>query len=88
MGRGFRVIMPDDLSLASSQSLENLENTAINEISLTRNVCMSYSGFYGSFSVMVGILVASTMSTIILYTKTQRIAREKSYDLPQGLNHH
>ncbi|XP_044588455.1 uncharacterized protein LOC123267715 isoform X1 [Cotesia glomerata] len=88
MGRGFRVIMPDDLSLASSQSLENLENTAINEISLTRSVCMSYSGFYGSFSVMVGILVASTMSTIILYTKTQRIAREKSYDLPQGLNHH
>ncbi|XP_043286507.1 uncharacterized protein [Venturia canescens] len=82
MARGFRVILPDDLSLASSLSLEKMEETALDEISQARNVCMSYEGFYISFSLMLAILVTTTMSSAIFYTKLQRIARSKNPDVP------
>lgn len=84
MGRGFRVILPDDLSLASSLSLEKLEETALDEINQARNVCMSYGGFYISFSLMLAILVTTTMSSAIFYTKLQRISRSKNPDVPRS----
>ena len=84
MGRGFRVILPDDLSLASSLSLGKMEETALAELTLSRNVCMSYSGFYISFSLLVAIIMTTTMSSAIFYAKLQRIVRSKNFDLPRG----
>ncbi|KAK0177326.1 hypothetical protein PV328_001394 [Microctonus aethiopoides] len=84
IGRGFRVIMPDDLTLASSKSLENRENTAITNISLGRNICMSYGGFYISFTLIFASLGITTVSSIFFYIKNQKFIARKSYDLPKG----
>lgn len=81
MSRGFRVIMPDDLSLASSQTLEKIEEAAIEELTHTNNVCMSYNGFYASFTFILSTLVVSTTSAAIFYIKLQNINRAKSQDL-------
>ncbi|XP_066582170.1 uncharacterized protein [Prorops nasuta] len=75
--RGFKVIMLDDLSASSSQLLENMEETAIQEVTKTANVCMSNSGFYIAFSFILSVLVLTTVSTAGLYLKLQRIYRMK-----------
>lgn len=72
--------MPDDLSLASSQTLEKIEEAAIEELTHTKNVCMSYNGFYASFSFILSTLVVSTTSAAIFYVKLQKINRAKSQD--------
>ncbi|XP_015510532.1 uncharacterized protein LOC107217492 isoform X1 [Neodiprion lecontei] len=77
VGKGFRVIMPEDLSLASNLALEKIEEMAVEEFSNTRNVCMSNAGFYATFSLMLSLLVASTISSVIFYLKLQRIRAAK-----------
>ncbi|XP_063986064.1 EGF-like domain-containing protein 1 [Diachasmimorpha longicaudata] len=86
MSRGFRVIMPDDLSLASSQSLESLEETAIAELTFEQSICMSYTGFYTSFSFILSILVITTSSAAVMYLKLQKISREKNPEYPLGVH--
>ncbi|XP_015600177.1 uncharacterized protein LOC107270055 isoform X2 [Cephus cinctus] len=83
VSRGFKVIMPDDLSQASVQALEKMEMT-IDEISQIRNVCMSHGGFYAMFSLLLSFLVITTISTAILYLKLQKIRTAKGSDLPKG----
>ncbi|XP_076248443.1 uncharacterized protein LOC143188203 [Calliopsis andreniformis] len=78
VARGFRVIMVDDLSEASSQSLEHLEETAVEEVARTAmNVCMTYSGFYATISLMLGTIVVTTISTVVFYVKLQRVYKSK-----------
>lgn len=80
IGRRFKVIMLDDLSAASSQILESMEETAIEKMTKATNVCMSNSGFYTTFSVMLSTLFIATISTAVLYVKLQRIRRTKFVD--------
>lgn len=80
IGRRFKVIMLDDLSTVSSQILENMEETAIQEMTKENNICMSNSGFYTAFSLMFGTLFIATISAILLYVKLHRIYRIKSMD--------
>ncbi|XP_046738399.1 uncharacterized protein LOC124406821 isoform X3 [Diprion similis] len=77
VGKGFRVIMPDDLSLASNLALEKIEEMAVEEFSNTRKVCMSNAGFYATFSLLLSLLVVSTISSAIFYLKLQRIRAAK-----------
>ncbi|XP_032674491.1 uncharacterized protein LOC116845648 isoform X2 [Odontomachus brunneus] len=80
IGRGFKVIMLDDLSTASSQVLENMEETAIEAMTKEKNVCMSNGGFYTAFSLMLSILSIATVSAAVLYVKLQRVRRTKFVD--------
>ncbi|XP_033329225.2 uncharacterized protein LOC117221951 isoform X1 [Megalopta genalis] len=79
VARGFRVIMVDDLSEASSHVLENLEHTNVEEVAkTTTNVCMTYSGFLVAASFMMSTVVVTTISALIFYVKLQRVYRSKS----------
>ena len=81
VGRGFRVVMPDDLSPMASQALENVNEEIVQEFASPNNVCLSNSGFYAAFSMMFTAVVSSTLSAIILYSKLQKVYRSKAYDL-------
>nr|XP_012223420.1 PREDICTED: uncharacterized protein LOC105672823 [Linepithema humile] len=78
VGRRFKVIMLDDLSTASSQILESMEETAVEAMTKTNNVCMSNSSFYTTFSFMLSTLFFATISAAVLYIKLERIRRTKS----------
>nr|XP_050862577.1 uncharacterized protein LOC127069519 isoform X1 [Vespula vulgaris]XP_050862578.1 uncharacterized protein LOC127069519 isoform X1 [Vespula vulgaris] len=81
VGRGFKVIMLDDLSAVSNQVLENIEESSfVNEVSKEENICMSNNGFYAAFSLMLGTLILMTVSAAALHIKLQRIYRSKSID--------
>lgn len=84
IGKGFRVIMQDDLSQASNLALEKMEEMAIEEFAGAKSVCMSNAGFYVTFSLMLSLLVASTISSAIFYLKLQKINAAKTMDLPKG----
>ncbi|XP_076170628.1 uncharacterized protein LOC143148302 [Ptiloglossa arizonensis] len=78
VARGFRVIMADDLSEASYQVLEHLEQTAVEEVArTTTDICMTYSGFYTAISLMLSTVVVTTVSAVMLYVKLQRVYRSK-----------
>ncbi|XP_076286288.1 uncharacterized protein LOC143211973 isoform X2 [Lasioglossum baleicum] len=80
VARGFRVIMVDDLSEASSQVLENLEHIDVEQVAkttTTTNVCMTYSGFFVASSFMMSTVVVTTISALIFYVKLQRVYRSK-----------
>ncbi|XP_029047409.2 uncharacterized protein LOC114878135 [Osmia bicornis bicornis] len=77
--RGFRVVMVDDLSKASSQVLEHLEESAIEEMArTTTNVCMTYTGFYTAIFFLLSTIFVATISAVTLYVKLQRVYRSKS----------
>lgn len=79
IGRGFRVIMVDDLSKASNQVLEQLEETAIEEVARNSiNVCMTHSGFYTAISFFLTTILVTTISAVTLYVKLQRIYGSKA----------
>ncbi|XP_017753224.1 PREDICTED: uncharacterized protein LOC108545917 [Eufriesea mexicana] len=84
VARGFKVIMVDDLSKASNQVLEHLEETAIAETTVeeiarnTMNVCMTHSGFYVTISFFFTTILATTISAVTLYVKLQRVYRSKA----------
>ncbi|CAK9829444.1 hypothetical protein ANTRET_LOCUS6785 [Anthophora retusa] len=79
VARGFRVIMVDDLSKASNQVLEQLEETAVEEVArTTMNLCMTYSGFYTAISFMFSTVLLATISAVALYVKLQRVYRSKA----------
>ncbi|XP_018313909.1 uncharacterized protein [Mycetomoellerius zeteki] len=80
VGRRFKVIMLDDLSTASSQILESMEETAVETMTKAKEVCMSNSGFYTTFSLMLSTLFVATISAAVLYIKLQRIRRPKFVD--------
>ncbi|XP_070163556.1 uncharacterized protein [Polyergus mexicanus] len=80
VGRRFKVIMLDDLSTASSQILESMEETAVETMIKTKDVCMSNGGFYTTFSVMLSTLFVATISAAVFYIKLQRIRRTKFVD--------
>ncbi|XP_001121500.1 uncharacterized protein LOC725683 isoform X2 [Apis mellifera] len=79
IGRGFRVIMVDDLSKASNQVLEQLEETAIEEVARNSiNVCMTHSGFYTAISFFLTTILVTTISAVTLYVKLQRVYGSKA----------
>ncbi|XP_039314434.1 uncharacterized protein LOC105196070 isoform X2 [Solenopsis invicta] len=80
VGRRFKVIMLDDLSTATHQILESMEETAVNAMIKAKEVCMSNSGFYTTFSLMLSTIFIATISTAVLYIKLQRIRRSKFVD--------
>jgi len=80
VGRGFKVVMLDDLSTATSQVLESMEETAIEAMTKLNNVCMSNGGFYMAFSLMLSSLFVAIMSAAVLYIKLQRMRRTKCVD--------
>ncbi|XP_014469202.1 PREDICTED: uncharacterized protein LOC106741582 [Dinoponera quadriceps] len=80
IGRGFKVVMLDDLSAASSHILESMEETAIEAMTKEKNVCMSNGGFYTAFSLMLSTLSIATVSAAVLYVKLQRVRRTKFVD--------
>ncbi|XP_012057188.1 PREDICTED: uncharacterized protein LOC105620294 [Atta cephalotes] len=80
VGRRFKVIMLDDLSTASSQILESMEETAVETMTKAKEVCMSNGGFYTTFSLMLSTLFVATISAAVLYIKLQRIRRPKFVD--------
>ncbi|XP_036151368.1 uncharacterized protein LOC105830069 isoform X2 [Monomorium pharaonis] len=80
VGRRFKVIMLDDLSTASSQVLDRMEETAVEEMIKTKEVCMSNSGFYTTFSLMLSTIFVATISAAVLYIKLQRIRSPKFVD--------
>ncbi|XP_048505752.1 uncharacterized protein LOC105692110 isoform X2 [Athalia rosae] len=84
IGKGFRVIMPEDLSTASNLALEKIEEMAVEEFSSVNNICMSNTGFYTTFSFMLSLLVASIVSSAIFYLKLQTIRAAKTMNLPKG----
>lgn len=70
--------MADDLSEASYQVLEHLEQTAVEEVArTTTDICMTYSGFYTAISLMLSTVVVTTVSAVMLYVKLQRVYRSK-----------
>ncbi|XP_018357597.1 PREDICTED: uncharacterized protein LOC108757627 [Trachymyrmex cornetzi] len=80
VGRRFKVIMLDDLSTASSQILESMEETAVETMTKAKEVCMSNGGFYTTFSLMLSTLFVATISAAVLYIKLQRTRRPKFVD--------
>jgi len=72
--------MLDDLSTATSQVLESMEETAIEAMTKLNNVCMSNGGFYMAFSLMLSSLFVAIMSAAVLYIKLQRMRRTKCVD--------
>ncbi|XP_011866142.1 PREDICTED: uncharacterized protein LOC105561087 [Vollenhovia emeryi] len=80
VGRRFKVIMLDDLSAASSQVLDSMEETAVEAMVKAKEVCMSTSGFYTTFILMLSTLFIATISAAVLYVKLQRIRRPKFVD--------
>ncbi|EFN80393.1 uncharacterized protein LOC105186910 isoform X2 [Harpegnathos saltator] len=80
IGRGFKVVMLDDLSAASNQILESMEETAIETMTKEKNVCMSNGGFYTTFSLMLSMLSIAIVSAAVFYIKLQRIRRTKFVD--------
>ncbi|KAL6442234.1 hypothetical protein ACFW04_002477 [Cataglyphis niger] len=80
VGRRFKVIMLDDLSTASSQILESMEETAVETMTKAKDVCMSNGGFYTTFSLMLSTLFVATISAAVLYIKLQRIRTTKFVD--------
>lgn len=88
MGKGFKVIMPEDLSSeASNLAIEKIEEIDIIEeeySKLVGTVCMSNAGFYLTFTTILSFAVASTISSAIFYIKLQTIRNGKSNDLPKG----
>ncbi|KAH0955197.1 hypothetical protein HN011_010539 [Eciton burchellii] len=80
VGRGFKVVMLDDLSTATSQVLESMEETAIEAMTKLNNVCMSNGGFYMAFSLMLSSLFVAIMSAVVLYIKLQRMRKTKCVD--------
>ncbi|XP_076623670.1 uncharacterized protein LOC143343053 [Colletes latitarsis] len=78
VARGFRVIMEDDLSEASSQILEHLAQTTTEEVlRTTTDICMTYAGFYTASSLMLSTVVLTTITAVVLYLKLQRVYRSK-----------
>ncbi|TGZ32768.1 Uncharacterized protein DBV15_00931 [Temnothorax longispinosus] len=80
VGRRFKVIMLDDLSTASSQVLDSMEETAVETMIKAKEVCMSNSGFYTTFFLMLSTIFVATISAVVLYVKLQRIRRPKFVD--------
>ncbi|XP_072744483.1 uncharacterized protein [Anoplolepis gracilipes] len=80
VGRRFKVIMLDDLSTASNQILESMEETAVETMIKAKDVCMSNSSFYTTFSLMLSTLFVATISAAVFYIKLQRIRRTKIAD--------
>ncbi|KAM0724405.1 Cuticlin-4 [Formica fusca] len=80
VGRRFKVIMLDDLSTASSQVLESMEETAVETMIKEKDVCMSNGGFYTTFSLMLSTLSVAIISAAVFYIKLQRIRRTKFVD--------
>lgn len=80
VGRRFKVVMLDDLSTASSQILESMEEAAVEAMTKTNNVCMSNGGFYTAFSLILSMLSFATISAAVLYVKLYRIRRTKFVD--------
>lgn len=80
VGRRFKVIMLDDLSTVSNQILDNMEETAVETLIKAKEICMSNSGFYTTFFLMLSTLFVMTISAIVLYVKLQRIRRPKFED--------
>lgn len=80
IGRRFKVIMLDDLSTASSQILESMEETAVETIIKAKDFCMSNNGFYTTFSFMLSTLFIATISAAVFYIKLQRIRTTKFVD--------
>ncbi|XP_051175469.1 uncharacterized protein LOC127290738 [Leptopilina boulardi] len=81
VGRGFRVVMPEDLSPMANQALENVDEEIVQEIASSNNVCLSNSGFYVAFSMMFTAVVSSTISAVILYSKLQNVYKTKAYSM-------
>lgn len=80
VGRRFKVIMLDDLSTASSQILDSMEEIAVETLIKEKEVCMSNSGFYTTFFLMLSTLFVAIISAVVLYVKLQRIRRPKFED--------
>ncbi|XP_011699145.1 PREDICTED: uncharacterized protein LOC105456644 isoform X2 [Wasmannia auropunctata] len=68
--RRLRVIMLDDLSIASSQILDSMKETTAKA---TKEICISNNGFYTIFSLTLGTLLSAIISAVVLYVKLQRI---------------
>ena len=78
VARRFKVIMVDDLSKASNQILQQLEETAVEEVAASAtNVCMTYSGFYTAISFFLTTILVTTISAVTLYVKLQRVYGSK-----------
>ncbi|XP_068970431.1 uncharacterized protein [Bombus flavifrons] len=78
VARGFKVIMVEDLSKVSNQVLEQLEETAVEEVARSSmNVCMTYSGFYTAISFFLTTILVTTISAVTLYVKLQRVYGSK-----------
>ncbi|KAK1118570.1 hypothetical protein K0M31_014876 [Melipona bicolor] len=84
VARRFKVIMVDDLSKASNQILQQLEETAVEEVATsatsatsTTNVCMTHSGFYTAISFFLTTILVTTISAVTLYVKLQRVYGSK-----------
>lgn len=78
VARGFKVIMVEDLSKASNQVLEQLEETVVEEVARSSmNVCMTYSGFYTAISFFLTTILVTTISAVTLYVKLQRVYGSK-----------
>ncbi|KAL0118408.1 hypothetical protein PUN28_009220 [Cardiocondyla obscurior] len=80
VGRRFKVIMLDDLSAASNQILNSMEETAVEAMTKTKEVCMDNNVFYTTFFLMMSTLLVATISTAVLYIKLQQIRRSKFVD--------
>jgi len=74
------MIMLDDLSTASNQILDSMEETAVEAMTKVKEVCMNNSVFYTTFSLMLSTLFVATISAAVLYVKLQRIRRPKFVD--------
>ncbi|XP_012165181.1 uncharacterized protein LOC100646467 isoform X2 [Bombus terrestris] len=77
VARGFKVIMVEDLSKASNQVLEQLEETVVEEVARSLNVCMTHSGFYTAISFFLTTILVTTTSAVTLYVKLQRVYGSK-----------
>lgn len=72
--------MLDDLSIVSSQILNNMEKPAIEMITKTKEICMSNNGFYTTFSLMLSTLFIAITNAGVLYVKLQRVRKSKLID--------
>lgn len=69
--------MVDDLSTASNQALEQLEETIIDKLPGHANVCMTQNGFYTAMSFLLSTVFITTVSAVALYVKLQKVYRTK-----------
>ncbi|KAG7211234.1 hypothetical protein KM043_010547 [Ampulex compressa] len=79
--RGFKVIMLEDLGGASGKILERMEESAAEEMArASKNVCMTNTGFYAAFTLMLSTAILGTISAAVLYVKLQRVYGTKRFD--------